>query len=157
MKHAPVILLSFFFYGPLVANAQTSNTEKEIRQLEKAQCDAIVQHDTATLYKLWADDLTVNSPSNDVVKLETAKFAIRNGFIDYSLFESNLEEIMIFKDMVITMGSEKIKPIGKAPMAGHTVNRRYTQVWMKRNGEWKLVARHANLVTDLIKPGPKHG
>lgn len=57
MKHAPVILLPFFLCGTVVAKAQASDTEKEIRQLEKAQCDAIVQHDTATLYKLWADDL----------------------------------------------------------------------------------------------------
>ena len=149
MKHAPVILLAFFLYGTLVANAQASNIEKEIRQLEKAQCDAIVQHDSATLYKLWADDFTVNTPASNcsvVVKLEAAKSGIRNGVIDYSLFETNLEEIMVFKDMVITMGNERIKPIGNAPMAGQTVSRRYTQVWMKRNGEWKLIARHANII-----------
>ncbi|MEJ7560891.1 MAG: nuclear transport factor 2 family protein [Pedobacter sp.] len=146
MKYAPVILIVFFLYGTLVANAQASKTEIEIRRLEKAQCDAIVQHDSVALYKLWADDFTVNSPTNDVVKLEAAKYAIRNGFIDYSLFESNLEDIMIFKDMVITMGSETIKPIRNAPMAGQTVNRRYTQVWMKRKGEWKLIARHANII-----------
>lgn len=146
MKHATVILLPFFLYETLVVNAQESNIEKEIRQLEKAQCDAIVQHDSAVLYKLWADDFTVNTPVNVVVKLEAAKSGIRNGVIDYSLFETNLEEIMVFKDIVITMGSERIKPIRNAPMAGHTVSRRYTQVWMKRNGEWKLVARHANII-----------
>lgn len=147
MRYVPVILLLFFLYGPLVAHAQASNTETEIRRLEKVQCDAIVQHDSVALYKLWADDFTVNSPTNDVVKLEAAKYAIRNGFIDYSLFESVLEEIMIFKDMVITMGSETIKPVRNAPMAGQTVNRRYTQVWMKRKGAWKLVARHANIIS----------
>jgi ketosteroid isomerase-like protein len=153
MKHAPVILLPFFLYGALAATAQASNIEKEIRQLEKAQCDAIVHHDSAALYKLWADDFTVNAPAfpgtplrSVVLKLEAAKSGIRNGVIDHSLFESNLEEIMVFKDLVITMGSERIKPIGNAPMTGQTVSRRYTQVWMKRNGEWKLIARHANII-----------
>lgn len=153
MRYVPVILLLFFLYGPLVAHAQASNTETEIRRLEKAQCDAIVQHDTTALYKIWADDFTVNAPAvpgtsfrSVVLKLETAKSGIRSGVIDYSLFETNMEEIMVFKDMVITMGNERIKPIGNAPMAGQTVNRRYTQVWMKRKGEWKLIARHANII-----------
>src|SRR5436190_14328254 len=110
MKHESLILLAFFFYGPLVANAQASDIEKEIRRLEKAQCDAIVQHDTVALYKIWSRDFTVNSPTNDVVKLEAAKFAIRNGFIDYSLLERHMENIMIFKDIVISMGGERIKP-----------------------------------------------
>ena len=146
MRYAPVILLIFCFCKATTINAQTTATEKTIRELERSQCYAIVQHDTATLFNIWADDLAVNSPTNDVVKLASAKEAIRKGLIDYSLFESNPEEMMVFKDVVITMGSETIKPVRNAPMAGQTINRRYTQVWMKRKGEWKLVARHANVI-----------
>lgn len=147
MKYAHVLLLASFLFVSQLATAQKSEVEARIRQLEKAQCDAIVQHDSVALYKIWAHDFTVNTPTNEIVKLEGAKFAIRNRFIDYSLFESKLEEIMILNDLVVTMGSEIIKPIGNAPMAGQTLNRRYTQVWMKRNGEWKLIARHANIIT----------
>lgn len=152
MRFKLTVLMFFFLCGNYIANAQQSTTETEIRRLEKLQCDAIVQHDSVALYKLWAEDFTVNSPTNDVVKLDGAKFAIRNGFIDYSLFETKLEDILVLKDIVITMGSETIKPIGKAQMVGQTLQRRYTQVWMKRNGAWQLVARHANLVTDLVRP-----
>jgi hypothetical protein len=83
MKYAPVIVLPFFFYGTVVANAQTYNTVKEIQQLEKAPCDAIVQHDTATLYKIWAEDFTVTTPADVVVKLEGSKYAFRTGLTDY--------------------------------------------------------------------------
>jgi ketosteroid isomerase-like protein len=27
-----------------------------------------------------------------------------------------------------------------------TVKRRYTNIWMKKDGNWKLVARHANVI-----------
>ena len=91
MKHAPVILLLILFCGTLVGHAQVSDAGKEIRQLEKAQCEAIVQHDTAALYKLWAHDFTVNAPAvpgtsfrSVVLKLEAAKSGIRSGVIDYS-------------------------------------------------------------------------
>jgi ketosteroid isomerase-like protein len=146
MKYAPVMLSICCFCMALSTDAQTPGTEKVIRELEKKQCAAIVQHDTAALFNIWADDFTVNSPTNDVVKLEAAKEAIRKGLIDYSLFDSNLEEIQIFDDVVVTMGNGTIKPMRNAPMAGQTVNRRYTQIWVKRNDEWKLVARHANII-----------
>jgi len=146
MKYVSFLLLPFFFCTVLEANAQKSETEKLIRSLEKAQCDAIVNRNTVALYKIWADDFTVNSPTNDIVKLEKAKEAIRKGLINYSLCESTLEELMVFKDMVVTMGSEVIKPREGAPMAGQTVMRRYTHIWLKRDGSWKLLARHANII-----------
>ena len=95
---------------------------------------------------MWAEDFTVNSPTNNIVKLAEAKWAVRTGLIDYASLETTLEEIMVFEEAVITMGREVIKPVRNAPMAGQTVNRRYTQIWMKRNGNWQLVARHANII-----------
>jgi hypothetical protein len=44
------------------------------------------------------------------------------------------------------MGSETITPVGKAPFAGKTIKRRFTHFWMKRSGEWRLTARHANVI-----------
>lgn len=129
----------------IISIAQTPDVENEIRRLEKAQCDAIVARDTATLFGLWAQRFTVNSPTNDVVKLPAAKQAVRLGLINYSVYEHKTEEIMNLGNVILTMGSEKIIPRAGAPMAGETVFRRYTQVWTKEEGSWKLAARHAHM------------
>ena len=86
MKYAPGILFIFCLCIAPAIHAQTLDTKKVIRQLEERQCTAIVQHDTVTLFKIWADDFTVNSPTNNVVKLEAAKEAIRKGLIDSGVF-----------------------------------------------------------------------
>jgi len=41
------------------------------------------------------------------------------------------------------MGKETIVPSGTSADAGKTINRRFTNVWMKKNGKWLLTARHA--------------
>jgi hypothetical protein len=42
------------------------------------------------------------------------------------------------------MGSETVVPSGLDPLAGQTIQRRYTNIWMKEKGNWILIARHAN-------------
>jgi ketosteroid isomerase-like protein len=148
MKYLP-LLLALFSIRTFGQSVDTLDIQTQIIALEKAQCEAIVGRDSVRLYQMWAEDFAVNSPTNDVVHLADAKRAFRNGFIDYSFFEAQIENIMIFENMVITMGNETIKPIRNAPMAGETIHRRYTNIWMRRDGEWKIVARHANLTTDF--------
>ena len=145
MKQLFVILIMSLGTA-ITTHSQHIATEREIKRLEKAQCDAIVAHDTLTLYKIWAKDFIVNTPTHQISNLDEAKGFIRNRLIDYSLFETHPEEIQVYDNCVVTMGSELIKPVRKAPMAGQTVKRRYTHVWMKREGAWRLVARHAHII-----------
>lgn len=43
------------------------------------------------------------------------------------------------------MGREEIAPQGATDHAGKQLIRRFTNIWMKRNGEWKSVARQATI------------
>ncbi len=118
----------------------------EIRMLERAQVKAVLKSDEKFLNDLFLPDYTINAPVNRVTKKEEMLQRLREGFIRYSSFESEIEAIVIHGDTVITMGRETVKPIGDAPMAGQTVRRRYTHVWLKENGRWRQVARHASVV-----------
>jgi hypothetical protein len=48
--------------------------------------------------------------------------------------------------MLLVMGSETIKPVDKAPFARQVAPRTFTPFWMLRHGQWRLTARHANVV-----------
>ena len=121
--------------------------EQEIRRLDLAEADAIQRGDFAALNKLLAEDFTINSPRNQIVNGREELFAlIRNGVTNYSSFVREPEAVLIHGDTVVVLGSETIRPAGNAPGAGQTVRRRYTNVWMKRNGRWLLTARQASVV-----------
>lgn len=121
--------------------------EQEIRKLDLANADAVLRSDLTALDKLWAEDLTVNNPGNQVVKGKKAVTElVRSGVIKYSSFVPEIESVLLHGDTIIVMGLETVKPIGNAPGAGQTLRRRYTNIWMKRKGQWQLTARHANVI-----------
>jgi ketosteroid isomerase-like protein len=71
---------------------------------------------------------------------------VRTGTVTYASFVRNIESVQVHGDTAITMGGEVVIPSGKSVGAGTTIHRRYTNVWMKRDGEWLLTARHANVI-----------
>ncbi len=121
---------------------QKDAIEQEIRKLDLAHADAILRGDLATLDKLWTKDFKVNNPFNEIDKADR----IRTGAVTYSSFIREPESILIHGDTVIVMGRETAIPKGNSPDAGKTIKRRYTNIWMKRQGKWRLIARHASVI-----------
>ena len=121
---------------------QKAAVEQEIRRLDLAHADAILRGDLAALDKLWTEDFIVNNPFNEIDKADR----IRTGAVTYSSFIRTPEAVVVHGDTVIVMGREEAVPKGNSPDAGKTINRRYTNIWMKRKGQWRLVARHASVI-----------
>ena len=121
---------------------QKAAIEQEIRRLDLAHADAVLRGDLAALDKLWTKDFKVNNPFNEIDKADR----IRTGAVTYSSFIREPESVLVHGDTVIVMGRETVVPKGNSPDAGKSINRRYTNIWMKRNGKWRLVARHASVI-----------
>lgn len=121
---------------------QKALLEQEIRRLDIAHAEAILRGDLAALDKLWTTDFKVNNPFNEIDKADR----IRTGVVSYSSFVREPESILIHGNTIIVMGRETAVPKGSSPDAGKTINRRYTNIWMKRQGKWRLVARHASVI-----------
>ena len=126
---------------------QNEALEKTIRQLESAERAAVLHSDVAALEKLWAEDFTVNNPNNQISRgRKEVLERVRAGLISYSSFDREIESVGFYGDTVIVMGLEIVTPTGNNPRAGQAIRRRYTNIWMKRKGEWLLAARHANVI-----------
>ena len=136
--------LAFALSGttPAQSTKQKAAIEKEIRKLELAHADAVLRGDLAAMDKIWTTDFKVNNPFNEVDKADR----IRSGAVTYSSFVRIPESVQIHKNTVIVMGRETVVPKGNSPGAGKTINRRYTNIWMKREGKWRLIARHASVI-----------
>ena len=118
--------------------------EQEIRTLEQAQVDALLRNDIAAMKRNWATDFVVNNPRNEVV--EASKGRIASGTRTYSSFIREVERVLSHENTVIVMGQEIVVPSGTAPDAGKTIIRRFTNIWMKRDGKWLLTARQATVI-----------
>ena len=127
--------------------ADTTALDAEIRRLDHAHAEAILHGDRAALDALMDDDVTVNHPTNRIVREKQQLLdLIDAGVIRYDAFERTPEQLLFFDGMVVVMGGEVVVPAKGAPNAGRELKRRYTNVWMQRDGAWRLVVRHANNV-----------
>lgn len=128
------------------AFSQTA-TEDQIKLLENEEITAVLKHDYPTLEKIWAEDFMVNNPYNMVILGRAAVIdRMKEGIINYSGFEREIEKMMDLGNTVIVMGLETVLPKEGAPMAGQKVQRRYTNIWILEDGKWRIKARHANVI-----------
>lgn len=142
----PAISFLVILFNSSVSFAQQSD-ETEIRTLEKMEGEAWVKHDTATLLTLFSSQFVVNTPLNRVATFEEVMHLVRIGKIDVSAVEKFIEKITFVENIAIVMGHDTIKPERGMVNAGKTVNRRYTDIWMKDKTSWKLTARQATIVS----------
>jgi ketosteroid isomerase-like protein len=126
--------------------AQDKEIESEIRKLEQMEVQAILKKDSVTLLKLWDKEYVVNAPDNKINfagKTTLDRPVLRRS---RTSFTRDIEQIIVRGNTVFSMGSETVVPTEDQSPAQQAVKRRYTNIWMKQGGSWKLMARHANVI-----------
>ncbi|HYF71142.1 MAG TPA: nuclear transport factor 2 family protein [Ohtaekwangia sp.] len=142
-----VTFLFFLVSMSMISRAQDTNVQR-IMDLEQKEVRAILTKDTLLLFnELWAPELIVNNPANIVVTKQQVVELLQTGKIDYETFDRTVEKISILGNTAIVMGREEMKPQGVTDNKGRHVVRRFTNIWLKRKGVWKLVARQATIAS----------
>lgn len=98
------------------------------------------------MLKILAPEYCANRPLGVVSTREKVLELVLTDSISFSSYKFEIEHIIIKKNFVITMGNDTVEPRGNNRNAGQTLKRRYTHIWSKENGNWLLIARHANIV-----------
>jgi hypothetical protein len=137
------------------ASAQNpSPDEVTVRSLDDQERVAALQRDTTALDRLWSDQFAVNAPNNKVVvgKRAVLDAFVHSGIINFSSFERQIEFIRVDRDFAFIMGLETLVPLSDAPAAGlkagQPTHRRFTNIWRREAGTWRLYARHANVIAN---------
>ena len=146
-KYVFLIALSIFTIS--IYAQDNAKTEADIRALEEAGAKAILNGDASTLKEIWAPEFLVNTPGNQITGTRDSILLIQKaGMIDYSTYEKVIERMQFQENVVITMGHETIVSRNDKPnaRAGQIYKRRFTNIWMKKNGKWQLIARHASVI-----------
>ena len=109
--------------------------------------EAIMQRDEQAFIALLGEDLVVNNPMNKIGHRADTIGAYRAGVINYAAFDRRIEYAGKLGDAVAMMGEETFTPNPGAPNAGKTVKRRFTDIWRKEQGDWKLALRQATIIS----------
>jgi uncharacterized protein (TIGR02246 family) len=118
----------------------------EVLEADQRAVRATLAGDAEGFAAVLAPQCIVHGPDNRVRQAPDTIAAFQAGLISYIAFERNIERTARLGDLVVTMGEETIKPKGKAPHAGKTVRRRFTDVWGRVDGQWRIELRQATII-----------
>jgi len=144
MRNLALTLLSLIF--TIVSAGQNKEIEGIIRQLDYKNAAIVAKADTAALMDLLSSKFTINRTTGTVVSGRAKILELmRHGLVSYDSFAVQTEYVLISSPtLAISMGSEVVVSGGNRELKGQIVKRRFTHVWIKEHGKWKLFARHAN-------------
>ena len=127
---------------PTVSAETTSeNPEQTIDRLEHEWVQAIVAKDTSTIDRILADDFVGTTDSQMYSKADAIE-DVQTG-VHESLDMSNVN-VRVFNDAaVVTLTQNEKSHHGTEDFSGSYL---FTNVWVKRNGEWRAVASHGSRV-----------
>jgi hypothetical protein len=145
MKHL-LYLIAFTTIAHFSSFSQ-SKVETEIRKMEQLEITTVQKGDTTALLNIWAKEFVVNNPYQQIVTVPQIFGFIRSGQIDYTTVERKVEKVTVVENIAISMGKEIVTPEKKTNYAGKTVTRQYTNIWIRRNNSWRMVARQATIIS----------
>lgn len=138
------LLIPIFFFVSVVSFGQ-SKDEQEIRRLETYWTDLLDEGDTTSLLKVWSKDYVVNNPNGEIVTPEKIVGLMKSGHI-FPKVERIIEKITFNQNIAIVMGKELQQPASMTKNQEEWIPRRFTNVWIRSENTWQLVARQSSEV-----------
>ena len=141
-----MLLAAWWILTPTNTVAGPGDTNKSVEaiitELEQKWAAAIVNRDTATLELLLAKDFNGTSPTAHTYSREMAIDDLKAG--RYVVDKMYLDEISVnvFGNTAVAFTSQEEKSrYMNNDLSGHF---HYTDVWVKLNGRWQVVASHGS-------------
>jgi hypothetical protein len=147
MKLTKLFLLLVFIIAFSINSFSQQQDEALIRKFEDMEREAILKGDTTLLSELMSKKIVVQNPENAIVGFQQIMNRVRTGKINYASFERRIDNIAFMNGMAVVMGLETLVPQADTQNADKTVKRRFTNIWTKENGNWKLTARQATIIS----------
>ena len=122
------------------AGTQRSNIEQVIRQLDGERIQAQIGADAAALDRIYADDFIGVGPSGTVRTKKQVILDFTSGTLRFQSITTDEVQVRVYENTAVETGLSTMDGQDK----GKTVprNTRFTRVWVKQQGCWRLVANH---------------
>lgn len=141
-------VIALTLLGVLVAvptHAQTRNAkEQEVLKASQVSNDAsLIKKDRATMERLYADDYTYIHSNGTVANKKQDIAASMSPDQAWTAHKSDDMRVRIYRDVAVVTGISTLTGSAKGYVSGP---RRFTEVWVRRNGRWQIVNGQSTLV-----------
>jgi ketosteroid isomerase-like protein len=119
---------------------QRSSVEQAIRQLDKERIQAQIGADAATLDRIYADDFIGVGPSGTVRTKPQVIADFTSGDLKFQSITTGEVQVRVYENTAVETGLSTM--VGQDKGKAVPRDTRFTRVWIKQQGRWRLVANH---------------
>jgi len=125
---------------------ETHSIHKEIEALEQQWREAIISHNVGEMDHLLADDYIGISANGTVETKAQALAQSKAGTVQIKSLDLNDLKVRVYGDTAVVTSRAALEGTnGQSDISG---NYRYTRVYNKRLGQWKIVSFEASRIHD---------
>lgn len=122
----------------LLPGFATADTREDVLAADARRFAAMLQNDLTALEALLADDLTYTHSSSKVESKAEFLESLRSGKLRYLAAERSDLAVRVYGDTAVVTGRAEMKV--SSPGGELTLPVRFTEVWVRSGGAWKLTA-----------------
>ena len=119
---------------------QRGNVEQAIIQLDHERIQAQISADATALDRIYAEDFIGVGPSGTVRTKPQVISDFTSGALKFQSITTDEVQVRVYENTAVETGLSTMVGQDK----GKTVPRdtRFTRVWIKQQGRWRLIANH---------------
>lgn len=114
--------------------------EQVIRKLDDERIQAQIHADAAALQRIYADDFIGVGPSGTVRTKPQVISDFTSGTLRFQSITTDDVRVRVYGNAAVETGRSTMDGQDKGKTVPHDT--RFTRVWIKQQGRWRLVANH---------------
>ena len=119
---------------------QRSSVEQAIRQVDHERIQAQIGADAAALDRIYADDFIGVGPSGTVRTKPQVLLDFTSGDLKFQSITTDEVQVRVYENTAVETGLSTMVGQDKGKVVPRDT--RFTRVWVKLQGHWRLVANH---------------
>lgn len=116
---------------------QTSDIEKELLKLEKEFTAAVVKNDPEAIGRFVTDDWIIINADGGIIDKERFLGVIKSGTLTHEMMQSDDMRVHVYRYSAVVTALTRTK--GKFMGQEFTTHERSTDVFVRRDGQWRCV------------------
>lgn len=131
--------------GTSMSSTASTTADQALENRFREYADALTKRDLATLDTIWAPEYTFINPQGELVTKAQRMANLKSGATEFKAINPQREKLQVQGDMAIDVGRVTLQgtKYGGQESSGEY---RYMNVWMKKRGQWQLLANQITLI-----------
>jgi len=122
---------------------QSGSVERAIRQLDNERIQAQINADARALDRIYADDFIGVGPSGTVRTKSQVISDFASGDLKFKSITTDEVQVRAYGEAAVETGLSTMVGQDKGKIVPRDT--RFTRVWVKQKGRWRLVANHYSI------------